>query len=219
MSSESGGQVLQFKKSKLCAMVKIQSEHKDQGKAENSKPGPNLSKQALPAKPLTRATITPVDQKPTPPPKPFQVSAAKSVSAAQSMTPSPQPKPTPAQQQPSKHHKVERQMASHVRRPLSPGTPLCKADQLLYRRLPKANISRSKPLPSHKPELDRNRSQLLLKPTQGSKLLSPTQDNRHLSLTNVNQLLRLLLGKLLSRIFAKPLLSQLQDSKHLSPLV
>merc|ERR1719318_1863928 len=76
------------------AIVKIQSEHKDQAKAENTKP-------ALPAKPVTRATITPVDQKPTPPPKPAQVTAAKSISSTpQAMTPPPQPKATPTQQQP-----------------------------------------------------------------------------------------------------------------------
>merc|ERR1719318_277182 len=87
------------------AIVKIQSEHKDQAKAENPKP-------ALPAKPVTRATITPVDQKPTPPPKPAQVTAAKSKSSTQAMTPPPQPKATPTQQQPRQPTPQGRTLAS-----------------------------------------------------------------------------------------------------------
>merc|ERR1719318_2437993 len=102
------------------AIVKIQSEHKDQAKAENPNPAPTASKPALSAKPVTRATITPVDQKPTPPPKPAQVTAAKSTSNTQAMTQPQQPKATPTQQQP-------RQQTPQGRTPA--GQPSQKAPQ------------------------------------------------------------------------------------------
>merc|ERR1719341_3163094 len=125
------------------AIVKIQSEHKDVAKVENTKAAPTVSKPALPAKPVTRATITPVEQKPTPPPRQAPHLHNLSLPSSQGNQP----------------HRVEHQLVSQLRRSLSPGRPLLKADQLLFRKPLKANLSRNKPHHSPKPELASNRSQ------------------------------------------------------------